>query len=315
MSSVSTPSHPRLWEQRNPVVAGVLAWLIPGAGHLYQGRTFKGVLYFVCILGLFFSGQQLGEWYVVYHAPPKGQRIPISAGFAAQLGIGLPTLPAFVQSRRAARDNRSTYQLAAPLDESFTGQLEAFGPGSGEARGRLQGRISVQPSDAGGIADTRGTFTGTLDGKPVELALGGEFQLGPPIGAGFGRSFEIGVVRDGAEHPLLSQIVRGTIPRSFFNAYAAPPEARALDEATRRLGRVFEMAQVFTWVAGLLNLLAIWDCIQGPAYGFGDEPPPVQAELAKSSANPVPATVPVKATSDPVTAAVATPSAPASRTG
>lgn len=315
MSSVTTPSHPRLWEQRNPVVAGVLAWLVPGAGHLYQGRIFKGVLYFVCILGLYLGGQRMGEWYVVYHATPKGQRFPISAGFAAQLGVGLPSLPALLQARRATHDNRSTYQLTAPLDAPFRGVLEAFGPGSSEARGALAGRISLKPFDEGGIADTRGTFTGTLDGKPVELALGGEFQLGPPIGAGFGRPLEIGVARGGAEHPMLSQVVKGTIPRAFLNAYGAPPESRSLDEVSRRLGRVFELAQVFTWVAGLLNLLAIWDCVQGPAYGFGDEPPPAPVEPAAGATTTATANASAPAAAATATATVATPNAPASRSG
>lgn len=315
MSSESSPSHPRLWEQRNPIVAGVLAWLIPGAGHLYQGRTFKAVLYFVCIMGLFVGGERMGEWYVVYHATPKGQRFPLSAGFAAQLAVGLPSLPALVQSRRAKHDNRSTYQLIAPLDAPFTGLLEAYGPGSGEARGVLKGQISLKSADSGGIADTRGTLTGTLDGKPVELTLGGEFQLGPPIGAGFGRPLEVAVVRDGTQHPMQTQVVKGTIPRSFWNAYAAPPEPRALDEVTRRLGRVFELAQVFTWVAGLLNLLAIWDCVQGPAYGFGDEAPPAPAEPAADPKAAVAAAAPAAATPELVSSTVATPGAPASRSG
>ncbi len=35
---------------RNRYLAALLAWLIPGAGHLYQGRRTKGQLFFVCIL-------------------------------------------------------------------------------------------------------------------------------------------------------------------------------------------------------------------------------------------------------------------------
>ena len=41
---------------KDPLVAGILAWLIPGAGHFYQGRWAKGILYLVCILGLFLWG-------------------------------------------------------------------------------------------------------------------------------------------------------------------------------------------------------------------------------------------------------------------
>ena len=41
-------------ELKDPVVAAFLAWLIPGAGHLYQGRIGKGLLFMTCILGTFF---------------------------------------------------------------------------------------------------------------------------------------------------------------------------------------------------------------------------------------------------------------------
>ena len=34
---------------RNRPLAALLAWLVPGAGHFYQGRHAKGVLFLVCI--------------------------------------------------------------------------------------------------------------------------------------------------------------------------------------------------------------------------------------------------------------------------
>jgi hypothetical protein len=39
---------------KNPGWAALLAWLWPGAGHLYQGRTAKGLLFMICILSTFF---------------------------------------------------------------------------------------------------------------------------------------------------------------------------------------------------------------------------------------------------------------------
>ena len=36
---------------KNPFLAVCLGLLFPGAGHLYQGRTFKGASYAVCIVG------------------------------------------------------------------------------------------------------------------------------------------------------------------------------------------------------------------------------------------------------------------------
>jgi hypothetical protein len=47
-------------------VAGLLSYLVPGLGQIYQGRVGKGVLFFVCIYTLFFYGLFLGSWRNVY---------------------------------------------------------------------------------------------------------------------------------------------------------------------------------------------------------------------------------------------------------
>ena len=39
---------------------------MPGLGHFYQGRTGKGILYAVCILGLYLVGMIMGEGKIVY---------------------------------------------------------------------------------------------------------------------------------------------------------------------------------------------------------------------------------------------------------
>ena len=46
---------------RDPWLAGLLAWLVPGAGHLYQRRTGKGLLFMICILSTYFFGLALGD--------------------------------------------------------------------------------------------------------------------------------------------------------------------------------------------------------------------------------------------------------------
>lgn len=51
---------------KNRYVAAVLAYLVPGAGHYYQGRKQKAILFSVCILGLFVFGYFLGAGRVVY---------------------------------------------------------------------------------------------------------------------------------------------------------------------------------------------------------------------------------------------------------
>ena len=43
-----------------PLVALVLAWLIPGAGHVYIGRKVRGIIIFVTIAATFWSGIAMG---------------------------------------------------------------------------------------------------------------------------------------------------------------------------------------------------------------------------------------------------------------
>src|SRR5262245_35219073 len=84
---------------KDPGMAALLAWLVPGAGHLYQGRYAKGVIFLVCILGLFISGLVLSDGRCVYFQwdPPNMRRW----SFFFQAGAGLPALPALVGSYRA----------------------------------------------------------------------------------------------------------------------------------------------------------------------------------------------------------------------
>jgi uncharacterized protein DUF6677 len=91
---------------KDPVVAAFLAWLIPGAGHLYQGRVGKGLLFMTCILGTFFYGLFLGDGRVVYASwRPMDKRFP----YFCQVGAGLPALPAVVQAYRTSRQQQPLF--------------------------------------------------------------------------------------------------------------------------------------------------------------------------------------------------------------
>jgi hypothetical protein len=93
---------------KDPVMAAFLAWLIPGLGHLYQGRIAKAVLFFVCIMGLYVYGLYLGgnselgygrAVYYSFRSEPDGWRLP----FLCQVGVGLPSLPACIQAMRMSK--------------------------------------------------------------------------------------------------------------------------------------------------------------------------------------------------------------------
>jgi TM2 domain-containing membrane protein YozV len=101
---------------KEPWIAALLAWLMPGMGHVYQGRTGKGILFFVCVFGTFVFGMTLGEGKVVYASMP-GQE-PWRWQYYCQLGVGLPAMPALVQRRLMSQDKQPLLNgfMAPPLD-------------------------------------------------------------------------------------------------------------------------------------------------------------------------------------------------------
>jgi TM2 domain-containing membrane protein YozV len=165
---------------RNPARAAFLAWLIPGLGHFYQGRTGKGILYAVCILGLYLMGMVMGEGKIVYWrwVNPLNNPEKFCLYYLGQFFVGLPALPALIQST-----------------------LQHYGVG--------------------------------------------------PILWGF----------------------------------MAEPTQHVLNSLQTRLGKLVEIGTIYTTVAGLLNILAIYDAYEGPAYQDYEED-----SASQTSPKPMPAT-------------------------
>ena len=164
---------------RNPLKAAFLAWLVPGLGHFYQGRTGKGILYAVCILGLYLMGMVMGEWKIVYWrwVNPLNNPEKFCLYYPGQFFAGLAALPALIQ--------------------------------------------------------------GTLHHYGFDPILWG---------------------------------------------FMAEPDQRILNGLQVRLGKLVEIGTIYTTVAGLLNILAIYDAYEGPAYQDLEE-----EAAARSAANPIPA--------------------------
>jgi hypothetical protein len=79
---------------KNRNLAALLAWLVPGAGHYYQGRRVKAAIYFFAILSTFIVGMSIGGSNVVYASWVPGDK---RWHFVCQLGAGVVTFPALVQ--------------------------------------------------------------------------------------------------------------------------------------------------------------------------------------------------------------------------
>ena len=72
--------------------------------------------------------------------------------------------------------------------------------------------------------------------------------------------------------------LQGSIPRPVWNSYAAPLQdsrrgggSSDLEQAHFELGTRFELGVVYTMIAGLLNILALYDALEGPAYEDDEE--------------------------------------------
>lgn len=78
---------------RNRYLAAFLAWLIPGAGHFYQRRYVKSVIFFVAVLSAFEIGMVVAGHRCVYASWNNTER---RWQYVLQAGVGLPALPAAV---------------------------------------------------------------------------------------------------------------------------------------------------------------------------------------------------------------------------
>ncbi len=125
-----SPQSEQPIDLKDPALAAFLAWLIPGLGHLYQGRKAKAGLFFVCIIGTFLygmylgsdfdphDGRDLGSGRVVYFSwRANDKRLP----YLCQVGIGLPVLPALVQANRMSSGKKVWCGglMAPPRDSSI----------------------------------------------------------------------------------------------------------------------------------------------------------------------------------------------------
>jgi hypothetical protein len=191
---------------KDPWLAAFLAWLVPGLGHMYQRRTGKGILFFVCIVGTFLYGMYIGGGRVVYASTApviSMQFLHDRWQYACQLGVGLPALPALVQRERMV-----------------TGKDPMFGDNF-----------------------MRPPYNNAPPNQPNLL-----------------------VSKD---------------PTNEGHEVVHPDE---LAKWNYEIGDNFEIGTVFTVIAGLLNILAIYDAYGGPLVIASDDAPDDKKKLARAMA-------------------------------
>lgn len=209
------PAAPLEIDLRDPFLAVLLAWLIPGAGHLYQRRWGKGGLFMICILGTFFLGLWIGEGRVVYASwRPEDQRY----AYICQIGAGIPALPALVQAWRM----RSS-PPKAPLWNGF--MAPPLLVGQPVPRDWAVAQVAAGNFEANDFPDLRRR-------EPADTVTYLRSSQG-----------------------IRSVKAAGANSRDPYNQ---------LSDWNFKMGSRFELGTMYTLIAGLLNLLAIYDAWGGP---------------------------------------------------
>jgi ABC-type microcin C transport system permease subunit YejE len=70
----------------NPILICIVSWLIPGAGHLWQGRRQKGIVFLLALPAMFI----VGLWLSGRLFPFELSQPLVALEAFANLGIGLP---------------------------------------------------------------------------------------------------------------------------------------------------------------------------------------------------------------------------------
>ena len=179
---------------KSPYWAALLAWLFPGAGHIYQGRYAKGALFMICILSTFVFGLGLGAARCVTATNSDGK---LNYYFIAQVGIGIPSFPAIIQSVKTAGGSDPFFVLCERFPEDSNSGIRFH---------------KIKESDP-------------IDPQMETLKDG---FMAPPPGPSNVDNDVLGMWHYDYKH-------------------------------------MFDMGILYTMIAGLLNLLAIYDAFCGPA--------------------------------------------------
>jgi hypothetical protein len=83
-----------------------VAWALPGAGHLWLGRTQKGITFLIALLGMFL----FGLWIEGRLFPFEWSQPLVALAALADLGMGVPYLIAKAIGAGAGRVTDITYE-------------------------------------------------------------------------------------------------------------------------------------------------------------------------------------------------------------
>lgn len=235
---------------RKPWIAVICAWVFPGAGHFYQRRYVKGLIFMICIMATYIAGFIMGGGHVVY---VSWQKHHWRWEYICQLGIGLPALPALVQCYRAPglelREEIRKEIRGVDYDHDKQVSKEELEHLLRAKTDLLKERIE----DAG--ADP--FQSNRLEREIKELE---ESHDPARLLSRWDRNRDDKI-------SLVDELPQG---KPWFNSMMVPPgeimpsNPDQLAEWHATYGSLFDLGTLYTMIAGLLNLLAIFDAHAGP---------------------------------------------------
>jgi hypothetical protein len=191
MSATDAKIKPAAPHKMDPL-AGVLSYLIPGLGQIIQGRTIKGIVFFVSLYALFFYGMALGKFRNVY--------LPDTAG---------------------------------------------------ELRRLKDSKVKEIPESEISEAEKRNSFSRLINDLYNRPHFAGQFFIGV------------------AAWPSLLQYHNFDPAKPqgpMFGEFMRAPHPDELNRMQREESKTWDLGWVYTVIAGVLNILVIYDAVAGPAF-------------------------------------------------
>jgi TM2 domain-containing membrane protein YozV len=215
-------------------LAALLSYLVPGLGQISQGRIGKGVLFFVCILTLFYYGMFLGSWSNVYLHPddknPWQLGKPLGSlwnrpQYLAQFWVGIAAWPAIVQHVNYDPNAEKGPLFGSYQRIPFESRVHRYAVDPKDPESRKRARLGLEYYDSADRKSRNEKYDHLRDGPP------------------------------GSAPSTLS-------PQDSLTDW----EGKTLNELQNEGDKSWDLGWVFTVIAGALNIMVIYDAFAGPAY-------------------------------------------------
>jgi hypothetical protein len=243
-STPPSPHSPQPPKRQLHPVAGILSYLVPGLGQIVQGRYAKGILFFVCISTLFFYGIYIGSGSVTI----SGRKYTVNSN------VYLPT--------DVSKGPNEPQSLTTNLINrwQFVGQ---FWVGAAAWPAMFQ-YYRFQPAEQNKLEtlyDDAARALMTAEKKEQEA------QEAEKAGKDVADAREEAAAAQKTADEALKEAAEQErkLAHPIFGSFQREPSQASINAVHNAGDKRLELAWVFTVIAGVLNILVIYDAVAGPA--------------------------------------------------